>query len=134
MKILQITFFLFSLLIIVSCGNSTDNTTTENTEENTEETANTENTTDDNTTSTVENVSEGASKITDAVVDEACNCLNSSKGDDGSPDFAKMKECMGGRNKIEFVADLLGPDASEKERSDAENALDEKMAKKCPMN
>jgi hypothetical protein len=40
---------------------------------------------------------------------------------------------MGGKNKIQFVQELLGTEATEKERSDAEKVLTEKMNSKCPM-
>ena len=70
--------------------------------------------------------------ITDAVVQQVCDCQNNAKQDDGSIDFAQMGECMGGKNKIEFVKDLLGPDASDKARSDAEKLLTERMEAQCP--
>jgi hypothetical protein len=115
---------------LISCGDTSDtNENTTNTTEPTTETTSGEIPTA-NTTSTT--TSEGASKITDAVVQQACDCQENARREDKTIDFSKVGECMGGKNKIQFVADLLGADASEKERSDAEGALSEKMKAKCP--
>lgn len=128
MKTMKNTLFLVLLTIfLVACGN--ENATTETSTD----TTNTEaSTTGDETPTTTEPIIEDASgKITDAVVSQACNCVEQAKAG-GSMDVEKMRECMGGKNKIEFVADLLGSDASEKDRADAERVLTEKMKAKCP--
>jgi len=116
---------------LISCGDASD--ATENTTDTTDPT--TETTSDEApaaNTATTATTSEGASKITEAVVKEACDCQENARREDKTIDFSKVGECMGGKNKIQFVADLLGADASEKERSDAEGALAEKMEAKCP--
>jgi len=109
---------------LISCGGTTE------TNENTTETN--DNTTKETPSTTSTNTSNGASKITDAVVQKACDCQENARREDKTIDFSKVGECMGGKNKIQFVADLLGADATEKERSDAEGALSEKMKAKCP--
>lgn len=115
---------------LISCGSAseTNDTATDGTEPTTETTTGETPTTDPAST----NTSDGASKITDAVVQQACDCQENARREDKTIDFSKVGECMGGKNKIQFVADLLGPDASEKERSDAEGALAKKMTAKCP--
>lgn len=118
---------------LISCGGASDaNETTTDTPESTTETTSGEPTTTTSTTST--STSDGASKVTDAVVQQACDCQENARREDQTIDFAKVGECMGGKNKIQFVADLLGADATEKERSDAEGALTEKMKAKCPVS
>ncbi|MBL4648795.1 MAG: hypothetical protein JKY03_03620 [Aureispira sp.] len=115
---------------LISCGDASDaNENTTNTIEPTTETISGE-TPAENTTTT--STSAGAGKITDAVVQQACDCQENARREDKTIDFSKVGECMGGKNKIQFVEDLLGADASEKERSDAEGALSEKMKAKCP--
>ncbi|WMX15806.1 hypothetical protein [Aureispira sp. CCB-E] len=136
MKTLRsILLLVFVTTFFISCGGASDanNEATETTEPTTEATTG-ENPTTTNTTSTTSStsVSSGASKITDAVVQQACDCQENARREDRTIDFAKVGECMGGKNKIQFVADLLGPDATEKERADAESALAEKMEAKCP--
>lgn len=136
MKTLRsILLLVFVTTFFISCGGASDanNEATETTEPTTETTTG-ENPTTTNTTSTTSStsVSSGASKITDAVVQQACDCQENARREDRTIDFAKVGECMGGKNKIQFVADLLGPDATEKERADAESALAEKMEAKCP--
>lgn len=116
---------------LISCGDSAETKDTTNTTEPTTETTSTGET-PAATSSTTTNESSGASKITDAVVQQACDCQENARREDRTIDFAKVGECMGGKNKIQFVADLLGPDASEKERADAESALAKKMEAKCP--
>lgn len=116
---------------LISCGDTSEtNDTTANTAEPTTETTTTGETPATTTTST--SSSKGASQITDAVVQQACDCQEGARREDKTIDFSKVGECMGGKNKIEFVADLLGADASDKDRSDAEVALVEKMKAKCP--
>lgn len=115
---------------LISCGDASETTdTATDTAEPTTETTTGE--TPATTTTSTSN-SEGASQITDAVVQQACDCQEGARREDKTIDFSKVGECMGGKNKIEFVADLLGADASDKDRSDAEVALVEKMKAKCP--
>lgn len=115
---------------LISCGDTPEtNDTTTNTAEPTTETTTGETPA---TTTTSTSTSAGASQITDAVVQQACDCQEGARREDKTIDFSKVGECMGGKNKIEFVADLLGADASDKDRSDAEVALVEKMKAKCP--
>jgi hypothetical protein len=115
---------------LISCGGAsdTDGNTTDTKEPTTETTSDELPT----TTPASATTSDGASKITDAVVKQACDCQEGARREDKTIDFSKVGECMGGKNKIQFVADLLGADASEKERSDAEGALSEKMKTQCP--
>jgi hypothetical protein len=117
---------------LISCGDTSEtNDTTTNTAEPTTETTTTTGETPATTTTSISS-SEGARQITDAVVQQACDCQEGARREDKTIDFSKVGECMGGKNKIEFVADLLGADASDKDRSDAEVALVEKMKAKCP--
>ena len=114
---------------LISCGDASEtNDTTPDTAEPTTETTTGETPVTNTTTST----SAGASQITDAVVQQACDCQENARREDNTIDFPKVGECMGGKNKIQFVADLLGAEASDKDRSDAEVALVEKMKAKCP--
>ena len=116
---------------LISCGGASDtNETTDPTTETTSGETGAGETPAENAASAT--TSDGASKITDAVVKQACDCQEGARGEDNIIDFSKVGECMGGKNKIQFVADLLGANASEKERSDAEGALAEKMKAKCP--
>lgn len=117
-----------------SCGESkttettnTEETTVTNTTTNTEEGASVANTTTESTTTET-----GTSVITDAVMDKVCSCVNSAKGDSGEADIAKIKACMGG-NSADYVAQLLGDGASEKQKADAQNELQERMKEKCPI-
>lgn len=86
-----------------------------------------------NSNSTTSN-EEAPSKITDAVVKQACDCQEGARNKDKTIDYSKVGACMGGKNKIQFVEDLLGKSATEKERADAERALTDKMDIKCPRN
>lgn len=115
---------------LISCGGASD--TNENTTDTAEPTTETTSGEASTTNAAAATTSDGASKITDAVVQQACDCQENARREDKTIDFSKVGECMGGKNKIQFVADLLGADASEKERSDAEGALAEKMKAKCP--
>lgn len=131
MKTLQsILLLVLVTTFLISCGGASDNseTTTDTTEPTTETTS--EET--PATTTTTATTSDGASKITDAVVQQVCDCQENARREDKTIDFPKVKECMGGKDKIQFVKELLGADASEKERADAEVALVEKMTAKCP--
>lgn len=115
---------------LISCGDASEtNDTTTDTVEPTTETTSGETPA---TTTTSTSSSEGASQITDAVVQQACDCQEGARREDKTIDFPKVKECMGGKNKIEFVEALLGAEASDKDRSDGEVALVEKMEAKCP--
>lgn len=132
MKTLQsILLLVLVTTFLISCGGASDNgeTTTDTTEPTTETTSGE---TPATTTTTTATTSDGASKITDAVVQQVCDCQENARREDKTIDFPKVKECMGGKDKIQFVKELLGADASEKERADAEVALVEKMTAKCP--
>ncbi len=71
-----------------------------------------------------------ASKITDEVVNQMCECVSNSKTASGGLDVDKMRACMGG-NMITFVANLLGDEATDKDRSDAEQELTKRMNSQC---
>jgi len=130
MKMMKNTLFLVLFtLFLVACGNENASTETSTETTNTEASA----TGEETPTSTEPTTEDTSGKITDAVVAEACNCVEQAKAE-GSMDITKMQECMGGRTSVEFVKDVLGPDASDKEYADAEKALKEKMKAKCPMN
>ncbi|MCH2023402.1 MAG: hypothetical protein MK207_13080 [Saprospiraceae bacterium] len=111
-------------LFLFSCGDNSTTTNEENSNDSITEVASSENTT--------EIFEDASGKITADIVQKACACQESAKRDDGSMDIDLVRSCMGGKNKIEFVKDLLGPDASDKERADAEKSLTEKMKAKCP--
>lgn len=113
----------------MSCGNET---TTNKTEEGTDTPAATTTGSETTTPATTTTTSDATGKITDAVVQKACDCQEGARKEDGTIDFPKVGECMGGKNKIQYVADLLGSGATKKEQSDAEKALTEKMNVKCP--
>lgn len=68
----------------------------------------------------------GNSKITADVVSKVCNCKKEAKGEDGMMDIEKVRACMGAASSNEYVKNLLGPDATEKELTDALNELMEK--------
>lgn len=131
MKTLKNALFLVLVTtFLMSCGGETTENTTDSTAEPTT-TENTEGTTTE-TSAPVDNIEDASGKITDAVVQQACDCQEGARQADGTIDFPKVGECMGGKTKIQFVADLLGADASEKDRADAERVLTEKMNVKCP--
>lgn len=131
MKTLKNTFLLVLVTIFfISCGNEATTNNSKNGEVSTETTNQTDEPTTNNSAATT--VSDASGKITDAVVQKACDCQENARQEDGTIDFPKVGECMGGKNKIQYVADLLGSDATEKERADAENVLTEKMDAKCP--
>lgn len=133
MKILQCILFAASVLIFASCAGETTNNGQDSTGTEATTTNGSESTTGSET-STTNNMEEGgaAAKITDAVIEQVCNCKEGARQEDGSVDYAKMGECMGGKTGPEFVADLLGASATDKDRSDGEKALREKMNEKCP--
>ncbi len=131
------TFFLALVctLFLVACGsdnNATNNT--ESTDTSAEVTSDANATTEENNSSTATDTPKGAAVITDAVMESVCNCVNQSKDESGTADIAKIQECMGGKGSEQYVADLLGPGATDKEISDAQNALQDKMGEKCPIN
>lgn len=130
MKTLKSTLLLvLATIFFMSCGNEASTNETNNGEASTETTTQTDEPSTNTATATINDAS---GKITDAVVQKACDCQENARQEDGTIDFPKVGECMGGKNKIQYVADLLGPDATEKERADAEKALTEKMDAKCP--
>lgn len=124
---------IISLFVLQSCGESkpTDATDPENTtvttNTNTETDAAVSNTTTENTTTET-----GESVITSEVMEKVCACVNGAKGDSGEADIAKIKECMGG-SSADYVAQLLGGSASEKQKADAQNELQERMKTQCPI-
>lgn len=131
MKTLKSTLLaVFVTTFLISCGNEAKEDKTTNVDDTVETTTTSEG--QENATATT--VVDASGKITDAVVQKACDCQESARQEDGTIAFDKVGECMGGKNKIQFVADLLGADATEKERADAEKALTEKMDAKCPRN
>lgn len=129
-------FFTFLAISLINCGGGSGTDVTTNPDStNTELTSATSNTSSEtNSTSTTSEEEDASGKITDDIVKQACNCQESARRKDGTIDFPKMGECMGNKNKIQFVADLLGPSASEKQRADAERILTKKMDSKCPKN
>ncbi|BDS15301.1 hypothetical protein [Aureispira anguillae] len=129
MKTLKSTLLLVLVTtFFISCGNEATTDQSNATDDATTETT----TTTDEKTAAPAAVADASGKITDAVVQKACDCQENARQEDGTIAFAQVGECMGGKNKIQFVADLLGADATEKERADAEKALTEKMNAKCP--
>ena len=121
---------MLTLFLLQSCGESkpTDSNT-ETTESATVTPAATE--TDVAPTTTTEPTSsESNSVITDEVMEKVCTCVKES-GEEES-DIAKIKECMGG-SSAEYVARLLGDGASEKQKTDAQNELQERMQEQCPL-
>ncbi|MGH1335083.1 MAG: hypothetical protein ACRBFS_03070 [Aureispira sp.] len=73
----------------------------------------------------------GASKITDAIVSQVCDCKKEAKKEDGTTDVERIRSCMGAASSTEYVANLLGASASDKERTDAQNELMKRTAN-CP--
>jgi hypothetical protein len=69
----------------------------------------------------------GASKITDEVVAKVCDCKKQATDAEGNVDNDVVRSCMGAESLPAYVEQLLGPTATDKERSDAENKLDERM-------
>lgn len=128
MKAFPVIIFVLAVLFFVSACSDASNVSTTTDNDTTEESA----TTPQNTT-TVQAIEDASGKITDEVVQKACACQEGARQEDGTVDFPQMGECMGGKNKIQFVQDLLGADATEKERSDAEKVLTEKMNLQCPI-
>ena len=125
-------FFTFVAIFLISCGggNGTDTT---NLADSTATEASTNS--GQNTSTTGSNAPEeedASGKITDDVVKQACNCQGSARKADKTIDYPKMGACMGNKNKIQFVAELLGATATDKQRADAERVLTKKMDSKCP--
>jgi hypothetical protein len=121
---------ILTLFLLQSCGESkpTDSNT-----ETTESATGTPTTTETDTpaeTTTESTSSDNASVITDAVMTKVCDCVKES-GEEES-DIDKIKECMGG-SSAEYVARLLGDGASEKQKTDAQNELQERMQEQCPL-
>lgn len=122
---------MLTLFLLQSCGESkpTDSST-ENTESATATPAATETNVSTESTTTEATSSDNLSVITDAVMEKVCTCVKES-GEEES-DIAKIKECMGG-SSAEYVARLLGEGASEKQKTDAQNELQERMQAQCPL-
>ena len=125
MKILN-TFFLTIIIsvFLISCGDDSSTSNDKLTNDSTTEVA--------NSTNSTEVIEDASGKITADIVQKACACQESSKREDGSMDIYLVRTCMGGKNKIEYVKELLGPSATDKECADAEKSLTEKMKAKCP--
>lgn len=125
MKQLALLVFGLTLFLLTACGGSGEQSTTDsnNTPVTTE-------TTDGGTTEPAP-ATETEDPITDAVVQQACDCQTKAIQDDiFEPSI--MMECMGGKTKVQFVEALMGANASEKANSDAINRLTERMNEKCP--
>lgn len=129
MKAFPVLIFVLTALFFVSACSDASNVSTNPADDDTTEVSAT---TPQNTT-TVQAIEDASGKISDEVVQKACACQEGARQEDGTVDFPKMGECMGGKNKIQFVQDLLGAEATEKERSDAEKVLTEKMNLQCPI-
>lgn len=84
----------------------------------------------DNTTPPASTTEGGASKITDAIVGKVCDCKKEAKKEDGRIDVERVRSCMGAASSTEYVANLLGASATDKERTDAQNEL-QKRTKNC---
>ena len=69
--------------------------------------------------------------ITEAIIQQACDCQTKAIVDDIF-EPSVMQECMGGKTMVQFVEALTGPDATEKENSDAVNRFSDRMKEKCP--
>lgn len=121
--------FFIAILLSLQLYSCSDTKTDTNQPDN----SSTETTTETVVDKVIDKVADASGKITASVVDKACDCQSKGKLEDGSMDIPAIIDCMGGKNKIEFVQDLLGSEATEKERSDAEKALTEMMNIKCPM-
>ncbi|MDC0230812.1 hypothetical protein OAK19_02510 [Aureispira] len=125
MKLLN-TFFITIVLSVyfISCGNNTSASKSEHSNNPTTAVASSANST---------GISEDATKkITAKIVEKACACKESARREDGSMDIDLVRTCMGGKNSSEYVKELLGPSATDKECADAEKSLSEKMKAKCP--
>ena len=125
---------IYFLLVLVtwcwySCGAPESETQEGETTSTVQEENRSETTTDEGTTSTTKEG--GASKITDAIVKQVCDCKKEAKQEDGTVDVERVRACMGAASSTEYVANLLGPDATDKERSDAQNELLERT-ENCP--
>jgi hypothetical protein len=122
--------FFFAILMALFFYSCSDSKTDLNQKDTTSSQPTTTNTTENDA---VDGIIDASGKITAAVVDKACNCQAKGIQEDGNLDISAIIDCMGGKNKIQFVQELLGTEATEKERSDAEKVLTEKMNSKCPM-
>ena len=122
-------FLVLVTIFLMSCGGGAGTDTTDSTDSTATES--TTGTTENTPTAPVE-IEDPSGKITDAAVAQACDCLQGAKKEDGSVDVPKMRECMGGKTSVEVVDELLGPEASDKERSDAYKVFKAKVEAKCP--
>ncbi len=122
----------FLLVLVTLCWYSCGTPSTETNEgETPTTTVQEENGTVDATTSTpTSDTNSGASKITDDIVAKVCACKKQATGEDGSMDIEAIRSCMGAPTLPDYVKQLLGSSASEKEISDAENELAARM-KSC---
>lgn len=117
---------------MMSCGGGSGTDTTIPTDSTATESSITPDQNSSTTNSSAKEEEDSSGKITDDVVKQACNCQESARKADKSIDFQKMGACMGNKNKIQFVAELLGAGATDKQRADAERVLTKKMDSKCP--
>ena len=121
----KIFILLFILSFMGACGN-TDTSDNSNSSDQPEKTENIE--------SESEIVADDGSVITKEVLEKACGCVKNAKATsvDLSAIIQSVKSCMGG-NSQDFINELMGEDASEKEKNDALIDLKNKMEKKCPL-
>lgn len=126
---------IYCLLILVtlcwySCGAPASETPEGETTSTVQQENASETTTDEGTASGSKEEG-GASKITDAIVKQVCDCKKEAKQEDGTVDVERVRACMGAASSTEYVANLLGSSATDKERSDAQNELLERT-ESCP--
>ena len=120
-------FFVISVIFLIGCGDSSvNNTDVSNVEES--ENFSEDATVPDNLNSGIED----SGQITDEIVSKACDCQESARKTDGAIDFSVMASCMCG-NSSQFVNNLLGSQADDKQQINAVKVLKEKMSTKCPM-
>lgn len=124
MKQLVILLFGLSLFLLTACGGDQPATDSDNPPATTE-------TTDGGTTETATEPTSKEDPITDAVIQQACDCQAKAMVD-GIFEPANMQECMGGKTMVQFVEALTSPNATEKENSDAVNRFVDRMKEKCP--
>lgn len=120
---------IFILLFILSFMGACGNTDTADNSISSEQTVQSE-----NFESESESIAYDGSIITKEVLDKACGCVKNAKATsvDLSTIIQSVKSCMGG-NSQDFINELMGEDASEKEKNDALIDLKTKMEKKCPL-
>lgn len=117
----------FSLLLLACCWFSCGTPNQEAQEGETTTTVQEETTANATSTEATDTPTEvGNSKITEAIVGKVCDCKKEAKKEDGTPDVEQIRACMGAASSTEYVKNLLGPSATDKELTDALNELMEK--------